>query len=130
MNSTTTSQIRFLLVEDEIISQFIFKTLVSTMGHSVDVAHNAELAFQLLGEKSYELIFMDLGLPDKPGLEIVKELRTKWKLETPVIALTAQGSDLSEAKCLNSGFNLFLEKPITKEKLNKVLSTMELLAPA
>lgn len=115
---------RFLLVEDEPINQLIIKAMVSDLGYEVDIASNAKMAMEFLNQSSYALIFIDLGLPDKPGLQIIQEIRTHLYLDTPIVVLTAHGAVFRKEACLDAGCDIFVEKPMTQQKLEAILSEL------
>lgn len=118
---------KFLLVEDHPFNQIVAReTLLEEMpGATVDIAENATVAFDLLNTKMYDLILMDLHLPEMDGFEITRIIRTQYPkpiCDLPIIALTANVNSDQIKKCFNVGMNDFLGKPFMPEDLFTVIS--------
>jgi CheY-like chemotaxis protein len=111
-----------LIVEDDDLLRDAFKILLEDAGYQVLDAANAESALSMAGERLPALVILDLGLPDRPGLDVVRELRGDPDLrDTPVIALTGRvGYDEKQA-CLEAGCNRYLSKPVAPADLLKEL---------
>ncbi|PBQ34144.1 DNA-binding response regulator [Sphingobacteriaceae bacterium] len=106
-----------LLIEDESsVSNFIRKGL-SEEGYSVSVAFNGSSGIQMAKESAFDLIVLDIMLPDINGVEVCQELR-KQNLKTPVLFLTALGTPENIAHGLNSGGDDYLVKPFKFIELN------------
>jgi len=106
-----------LVVEDDKIAQMAIKYLIKEIENSVDVADTGKKAIELLKKNEYDLIFMDIGLPDINGIEVAQLIRTELKKVMPIIALTAHNDKNKRNICIQKGMNDFIEKPITKEKI-------------
>lgn len=111
---------KFLLVEDEPFAQIIGRHVIENAGHFVHVADSVKQALVLLNQNSYDLIFIDLGLPDGTGVELVQDLRKKLNLTTPMVAVTAFDSLSKKTECMANGFNDFMEKPFVKDKFKEM----------
>lgn len=114
--------VRVLLIEDEKLSQNVEKRLLEELGCKVDVASSAKEALVKF-KNDYELICMDIGLPDKDGYTLTREIR---QLESdnkhiPIIAMTAHLLDQEKDKFLEAGMDGFVNKPITPEVIKKAL---------
>jgi len=114
------NQPRILLVEDEFFSQIIFKKVIENFRFCFDIAETAEKALEYTRNHEYKIIFVDLGLPDILGVELVKALREQLKLKTPLVAVTAFSSEKIKHECYASGFDYFIEKPFNEEKCLEV----------
>ncbi|PJD96407.1 MAG: hypothetical protein CK426_05190 [Legionella sp.] len=113
-----------LLIEDHTIAQTIACALLESLHCSCDVADSGEKALQLCQEKSYALIFMDIGLPDIDGYEITHRIRTaslSKNSQTPIIGLSAHLGKEHKTKCINSGMNAVLNKPLTFDSCLDIL---------
>ena len=113
-----------LVVEDTPIAQIAAKSILEHLGCQVQIAANGTEALAMFQANTYDLIFMDLGLPDISGIEVTKEMR---KLETslaytPIVALTANYDPKSKGILLEAGMDEFLEKPLTKENAHMILT--------
>lgn len=109
-----------LLVEDVDIIRKINSNVLQSFGYKVDTACDGREAFDLLQNK-YDLILLDIGLPDISGIEICKKVRKcDTNLHTPIIFLTSYDSSCEE-KCKLAGANDFATKPISAQKLQKLV---------
>lgn len=116
---------RILVVEDDKLAGLMAKGILTKLDCQVDIAPNGETAIKLAGENHYDLIFMDVGLPDISGNEVTKRIRlTKWDQtrHIPIIALTAHVESEDKQKCIEAGMNAVLSKPIKKEVAMDILN--------
>jgi CheY-like chemotaxis protein len=117
-----------LLVEDDEVNQMVIKGLLILLGCNVSVASRGQEALDMLTDPaaSYEVVIMDVGLPDMSGKEVTQKLRnSSCKLKAvPVIALTGQTATKDQKDCIASGMNSFIAKPTTKEILYQELKQM------
>lgn len=112
--------LKILLVEDNLVNVRVFTSLLKRMGLSCVVAHDGLEALGLVENNSFDLIFMDIQMPLMDGVTATKEIRTR-KIETPIIALTANAFDEDKKRCSDAGMNDFLTKPINLKELSRVL---------
>lgn len=106
-----------LLVEDESsVANFIRKGLTEE-GYEVSLAFNGDQGIQMATNSSYDLIILDIMLPDKNGIEVCEAIR-KAKIQTPVLFLTALGTPENIALGLNTGADDYLVKPFKFIELN------------
>jgi len=107
---------RILVVEDEHkIANSIRKGLKQE-SYAVDVAYDGSLGYDLASTEDYDVVVLDLLLPEMPGLEICKKLRQE-KIHTPILILTAKGQLEDKVKGLNTGADDYLVKPFAFEEL-------------
>jgi carbon storage regulator CsrA len=117
-NSKIKAQV--LLVEDDLLIRTATLSYLRTLGYQVDIAVDGRQSYDLL-RKQYDIILLDIGLPDTTGMEICKRVRKQGvNLNTPVIFLTAHGESARE-KCMLAGGSDFATKPVTMEKLQQLL---------
>lgn len=117
---------KILIVEDGLISEQMAKFALQSLGNiEIDSIDTGEEALQLLHTREYDMIFMDLGLPDIDGIQVTKQIR---KLEQehnlpmiPIIALTAQAGASAASASLKAGMNGFIHKPLTPDKAKEAL---------
>lgn len=114
---------RILLVEDEPISQRVAQLMLENLGHQVNVADTGGKALNLLINEAYDLILMDLGLPDMTGDQVTIKIRERGgnNKSLPIIALTAHVFHSDKKRCLAAGMNGFLGKPIEYAELQQSL---------
>ena len=112
---------RVLLVEDNPVNALLARTLLSREGCSIDHALTGHEALAALQVGAYDLVLMDMRLPDITGEETTRRLRAAG-VETPVVALTANAFQEDREACMAAGMNDFLVKPLAVEALRIVLS--------
>ncbi len=111
-----------LIVEDDDLLRDAFKILLEDAGYQVLDAPTAGAALTLANERLPALVILDLGLPDRPGLEVVRELRDDPDLRaTPIIALTGRVGPEEKQACLDAGCDRYLAKPVAPSDLLKEL---------
>ena len=119
------TEAQILLVEDNAIAAISGKLLLERLGCSVSVAGNGEVALFEVKDKKYDLVFMDIGLPDISGIEVAKIIRALPDLEksnTPIIALTGHAGDPEQQQaCFDVGINKVLSKPADLKQIRSVL---------
>ncbi len=125
-NTTDSVKNRILLVEDSEIAISVVTNMLAGMECSVDVAREGKLAVKLAQENRYDLIFMDIGLPDIDGYETTKRIRLNESSthHVPIVALTAHVDEENKQRCIGSGMNIVLSKPLAKEKAAEILATL------
>lgn len=122
------SCLKILVVEDIKIALKMALIVLQELGCEVDTATSGIQSLELIKKNHYDVIFMDLGLPDIDGLtltETIRKIKEEDQLidkKTLIIALTAHGETLKE-DCLQAGMDDFIEKPLTKEASLKVFRT-------
>jgi len=113
---------RILLAEDNEINQDIMCQLLEEYGMTVEIAGNGREAVDMAAGKSHDIILMDLQMPVMDGLEAAKAIRRMPGLKnTPVIAMTAHAFEEDRQKCIKSGMNDHLSKPVAPETLFEIL---------
>lgn len=113
--------VRVLLVEDNPVNALLARTLLTREGCSVDHALTGHEALAALQVGTYDLVLMDMRLPDIPGEETTRRLRAAG-VATPVVALTANAFQEDREACMTAGMNDFLVKPLAIEALRGALS--------
>jgi two-component system, sensor histidine kinase RpfC len=116
---------RILLAEDSEINASIIYSHLTDLGHNVDIATDGNTALYAMHQHHYDIVFMDIHMPDMDGIETTQRWR---KLETrqpplPIIAITAKATIEDRAKCMQAGMNSFLTKPISAQQLSEAMAT-------
>ena len=120
---TDIKDIKVLVVEDITLNQLLMKTLLDEFGFDRDIAANGKIAIEKLQSKSYDVILMDLQMPEMNGFEATEYIRHTMHSKIPIIALTADVTTVDLAKCKAVGMNDYLAKPIDERLLfNKIVS--------
>lgn len=120
-NQSRQNKFSVLLVEDAPLIQKFSMDVLEMLGCEVTLANNAADAFRL-SKSHYDLIFMDIGLPDDNGVNVIRHFRQGRHPHTPIIALTAQATDEIRQTCFDAGVNDFLAKPASYAILLKYVS--------
>jgi len=118
---------KVLLVEDHTIAAKIAKMILSDLGCEVDIAETGKIALNLIEKNHYDLIFMDIGLPDMDGCAVIEQLRShrlQRIVQIPIVALTAHAETDEKQRCLDVGVNIVITKPLTKKWAESVLSKL------
>ncbi len=113
---------KILLVEDNEINQLIAVELISSQGHSVDVANNGYEAVQMVNRGNYDIVFMDIQMPVMDGLTAARTIRGNERFtQLPIIAMSAHAMTGDKEISLNNGMNDHLSKPIDPDLLYKTI---------
>jgi CheY-like chemotaxis protein len=123
--SDFSKSLRVLLAEDNRVNQKIAIRLLEKRGHHAVLAVNGKEALEALAQGSFDLVLMDVHMPDMDGLEATIAIREKEKstgLHQPVVAMTALAMKGDRERCLAAGMDGYLSKPIDLKQLDAVLA--------
>lgn len=109
-----------LLVEDNVTNRKVAGKILEKYGLHADTAENGEEALEAVNRTSYDLIFMDCQMPVMNGFTATAAIR-KTNKEIPIVAMTANAMKGDRERCLESGMNDYLPKPVKKEKIEEIL---------
>jgi signal transduction histidine kinase/DNA-binding response OmpR family regulator len=116
-----------LVAEDNVVNQRLIKRMLEKMGHAAEVVSTGRAAIEAWEEKRYDLILMDLQMPEMNGFEATVAIREKEKntgTRTPIIALSAHALEEVEEKCRDADTDGFLSRPL---KLAELVATIEMV---
>jgi len=117
--------VKVLVVEDMALNQLLMMTILDDFGFECDIAANGLLAIEKLKLKSYDIVLMDLQMPEMNGFEATEYIRNKMKSKVPIIALTADVTTVDLAKCNAVGMNDYISKPVDERLLHsKIVSLL------
>lgn len=120
--------LKVLLVEDNKLNQVLAKTALTNWNWEVEVADNGIIALNKYSEQDFDIILMDIQLPEMDGYETTRNIRNNFKNEkrlVPIIALTAHAMPYEEKKCYIAGMNGYISKPFTPKVLyQKIVSVL------
>jgi len=116
--------LRVLIVEDNLVNQRLATRMLEKRGHRVVVAANGLQALEALDKDAFDLVLMDVQMPEMGGMEATAKIREKETLtgkHQPVIALTAHAMKGDQERCLTAGMDGYLAKPIRPQELDDIL---------
>ncbi|WP_437193139.1 response regulator [Planctomicrobium sp. SH527] len=124
---------QILVVDDSLINLEVASGIMELMGHNVQLAENGAQAIDLFQTKQFDIVFMDLEMPDMNGLETTALIR-KWEQEsqraaTPIFAMTAHVVEPLRLQCLEIGMNGNVSKPIDAEQIQNLLNSLPSRVP-
>ena len=119
---------KILLVDDNYTAADVLGKLLTYKGHSVQLAHSGEEAVRAARENDPDIAIIDIGLPDRSGYEVARELRTD-KTRALLIALTGFGQESDKKKAQEAGFDKHLTKPVGIKELENAFSAPATSAP-
>jgi two-component system sensor histidine kinase/response regulator len=129
----TRRRLRVLLAEDNAINRELVVRLLSKRGHTVVVAANGKQAVSALETQSFDVVLMDIQMPEMDGFEATAAIRQKEKTigtHVPIIALTAHAMKGDRERCLAGGMDGYVSKPVQAEELIKAVEGLDGNSPA
>jgi PAS domain S-box-containing protein len=119
--------LRVLLAEDTPANRKLVRHILTSRGHSVAIAENGRQALELLGRQEFDVVLMDVQMPEMDGFQATAEIRKlndPRKSRLPIIAMTAHALKGDRERCLAAGMNCYLSKPIKGEELIEVVERL------
>jgi CheY-like chemotaxis protein/signal transduction histidine kinase len=113
--------LRILVAEDNKTNQDVALKVLNKLGYEAALAQNGEEALEMVSEEKYDLIFMDIQMPVKDGLEATRMIRLCLNTQPVIIAMTANAIQGDRQKCLNAGMDDYMSKPFKIEELTKMI---------
>lgn len=115
--------IKILVAEDNPINQTLAEMVLSKLGYKIELAGNGKEALQKIAASPFDLVFMDVQMPEMDGLEATESLRKQDSLRQPiVIAMTAFAMQSDKEKCMDAGMNDYISKPIRIEDIQSIIT--------
>jgi CheY-like chemotaxis protein len=116
--------LRILLAEDNVVNQKLALRLLGQMGYRADLAANGLEAVEAVARQTYDVVLMDVQMPEMDGLEASREIIRRWPAERRprIVAMTANAMQGDREKCLDAGMDDYITKPIRTEALVEALS--------
>lgn len=113
--------LRILIAEDIETSQRVAQKMLHKLGYEVDTVTNGIEVLRALERQHYDVVFMDIKMPEMDGVEATRIIRQRWPNGPKIIALTAYGLEGDREKFIEAGMDDYISKPVKKEDLAKVL---------
>jgi CheY-like chemotaxis protein len=117
---------RVLLAEDDELNRKVILAMLKRLGYRADTAQNGIEVFAALRNKRYDLILMNVGLPEMDGMEVTRQIRKLFQNGPKIIAVTAYALPGLKQKCLEAGMDDFIIKPIRIDEFGEVLGNCRL----
>ena len=123
------SSFRILLAEDEPSNRKVTMLMLGHLGYRADAVANGIEALQAMENQTYDVVLMDVKMPEMDGLEATRIIRQRWPNNGPrIIAITAYALKGDREKCLEAGMDGYLAKPIWLDELRTAIETCIRLA--
>jgi CheY-like chemotaxis protein len=116
-----------LVVDDHAVNRFLATTLIRQLGHRVTCASSGAQALRLHEERAFDLMLLDIQMPEMSGLEVAQRVRERERASgshCPIVALTAHAMPADRARSLAAGMDDHLSKPIDRERLSAILQLL------
>lgn len=118
--------LRILLAEDNMVNQRLGLLLLDRLGYSADVATNGREVLEAIDRASYDVILMDIQMPEMDGLDATRHIRARTDAHQPrIVAMTASTLAQDQGACQAAGMDDFVAKPVRKEELAAALRRAE-----
>ncbi|HAT15099.1 MAG TPA: histidine kinase, partial [Microcoleaceae bacterium UBA11344] len=123
-DAANSAQIRILLAEDNVVNQKVAIHLLDRIGYRADIAANGLEVLEALKRQSYDVVLMDVQMPEMDGLEATRRICRDWPAnqKPTIIAMTANAMQGDREKCLEAGMDYYITKPVRREELAIALS--------
>jgi CheY-like chemotaxis protein len=110
---------KILLVEDNVMNQRVAKYTIEKWGAKVTIADSGFKALEFLATEKFDLVLMDIQMPEMSGLQATYKIRKDLKLLTPIVAMTASVMQGERENCMKAGMNDYISKPFNPMELNQ-----------
>jgi len=113
--------LRILIAEDNLVNQKIATKILASLGYKTSIANNGKEVMEIVSNEHFDVILMDVQMPEMDGLEATKMIRTCLEIQPVIIALTANAMQGDKDACMQAGMDDYMSKPIElKELLNQL----------
>jgi len=119
----TARRLRLLVAEDNEVNRLMLAAMIEREGHDWEFAHDGRAALEAAQSQDYDLVLMDLHMPEMDGIDATRAIRAlpSEKAQVPIVALTADAFADTRARCIEAGMNDFLSKPVSVDQLARLL---------
>jgi len=114
--------LRILIAEDNIINQKLATRILSKLGYQPEIANHGKEVMEMVSQEHYDIILMDVQMPEMNGLEATRMIRTCLEIQPVIIAMTANVLQGDRDECIQAGMDDYMSKPI---ELKELLSQLE-----
>ena len=110
-----------MIAEDNLINQQLIKHILGNLGYEPDTVENGQLAVEAASDLDYDLILMDVQMPEMDGLEATRRIRQEPLKQPVIVALTANAMQGDREECLQAGMDDYISKPVRLDELMRLL---------
>jgi two-component system CheB/CheR fusion protein len=122
LHNEANKALRILVAEDNHINRLVLRTLLEKLGYTAETVLNGEEAVDALTKRTYDLVLMDCEMPVMDGYEATRQIREGSSSRVPIIAVTAHAMSGDRDRCIQSGMDDFISKPVDMQLLKQVLA--------
>jgi signal transduction histidine kinase/CheY-like chemotaxis protein len=121
---TSSQSLRILLAEDNLVNQKVAMTMLGKMGHRITLANNGLEALEQWRQSEFDLIFMDVQMPEMTGLQATIQIRREEAkgAHVPIVAMTASAMSEERDRCLAAGMDDFISKPVSYKVIEQMIT--------
>jgi len=119
--------LHILVAEDNLINQKLVVRLIEKRGHTAVIANNGREALEALEKQMFDLMLIDVQMPEMDGFEATAAIREREKntgIHLPIVAMTAHAMKGDQERCLSAGMDSYVSKPIQPETLFRVVEEL------
>jgi CheY-like chemotaxis protein len=122
--SASPLSLRILLAEDNLVNQRVAMTMLGKMGHRITLATNGRQALEQWRQSDYDLILMDVQMPEMTGLQATMQIRREEAVgaRVPIVAMTASAMNEERDRCLAAGMDDFISKPVSYKVIEQMIA--------
>jgi signal transduction histidine kinase/CheY-like chemotaxis protein len=129
---STSRKLRILVAEDNPVNQKVVVRMLEKMGHLPTIAAHGREALSILASDTFDLMFMDIQMPEMDGLTATKRIREREKatgLHLPIVAMTAHAIKGDQELCLEAGMDSYMAKPVSGKRIEDIIARILILEP-
>jgi two-component system, sensor histidine kinase and response regulator len=122
--SASSLSLRILLADDNLVNQRVAMTMLAKMGHRITLATNGLEALELWRQSDFDLILMDVQMPEMTGLQATMQIRREEAIgaHVPIVAMTASAMSEERDRCLAAGMDDFISKPVSYKVIEQMIT--------
>jgi CheY-like chemotaxis protein len=122
--SASPLSLRILLAEDNLVNQRVAMTMLGKMGHRITLATNGREALEQWRQSDFDLILMDVQMPEMTGLQATTQIRREEAVDAhvPIVAMTASAMSEERDRCLAAGMDDFISKPVSYKVIEQMIA--------
>jgi two-component system, sensor histidine kinase and response regulator len=122
--SASSLSLSILLADDNLVNQRVAMTMLGKMGHRVTLATNGLEALELWRQSDFDLVFMDVQMPEMTGLQATMQIRREEAIgaHVPIVAMTASAMSEERDRCLAAGMDDFISKPVSYKVIEQMIA--------